>query len=80
MTKTNNRDDMPRGRSETISNGEIIAVAKSLDGQCFGVSEVAEEIPIGVERTRQRLLNMRDSGELGHKKIGRSNVFWIRGY
>jgi len=70
----------PRGRTETVSNGDVINAALSLPDPCFGKQEVAEKLSIGPERTRQRLNSLAESGVFESKKIGGSTVYWCSGH
>lgn len=73
-------DEMsPRGRSTSVDDEELVEVALDIS-EPFGKSEVAEMVDLGPERARQRLDDLVDAETLESKKIGGTNVYWIRGY
>jgi hypothetical protein len=71
-------DKMPRGRNESVSLKEIFEVCQGIN-EPFGAKEASGFLPIGEERTRERLNELSDTGPLCRKKIGGANVYWIRG-
>ena len=73
-------DRMPRGRKESVSEEDIVDVARQIDDPAFGNVEVAEKLPIGAERTRAKLNKLVDTDILGCKRIGNANVYWFKGY
>lgn len=73
-------DKMPRGRSKEVTDEEIIEAIRAIDDPCFGPAEVATQLTIGTERTRQRLRELENDDVINRKKIGQRNVYWENGH
>ena len=69
---------MPRGRNQKVSAKEIFEICQLNSREPFGAQEISQELPIGEERTRERLNSLAEDGFIGRKKIGGRNVYWIQ--
>lgn len=74
----NMSDNMsPRGRTESVSPGDVVEAAKKITDPCFGSAEVSAHLSIGPERTREKLNQLSKEEVLETKKVGNANVYWF---
>lgn len=68
--------DMPQGR-RTVTDEEIIRWMKTNDGPAFIAREVAEAFELSVESARERLEELRETGDVLRKKpSSRTVIYW----
>jgi transcription initiation factor IIE alpha subunit len=65
------------GRPEEEDSIDLLRVVANSDDPVVTTQEVAEQVSIGVRRTRDRLYELADEGLLEFKKAGNTPVFWI---
>ena len=69
--------DMGRGRPKQVSHDEIIDAAKDLDQIIFGTADIAEEVGLSGNRTRQIMLELEAEGVFSHRSINGTHVFYF---
>lgn len=71
------RDEMPRGRSRTVSDAELLEAGRQVDGPAWGAAEVASRVDIGKEGVRQRLNALVEADEVCVKQVSGQNIYWL---
>lgn len=60
-----------------ISDQEILDVFRDSDHRFLGTSEVAGELGFSVQGTSKRLDSLVETGDLAHRQIGGTSIYWI---
>lgn len=64
------------GRSEDVSDEEILSVFKATDDPVLSTKEVADAIGLSRRATFDRLNRLDDEGKITHKKIDKRRTVW----
>lgn len=68
---------MAGGREPMISDDEILDVFRESEHRFLGTSEVAKELGFSVQGTSKRLDSLAESGDLSHRQIGGTSIYWL---
>jgi predicted ArsR family transcriptional regulator len=71
-------DKMPRGRTKSVSDAQLLDVAKNVLGPAFTAGEVAAEVEIGKEAARNRLDELVEAGQIAKKSASGMNIYWFQ--
>ena len=75
---SNNRERNEQGQYVgTLTSDDVLAVLRDADDPVLSAKEVSERLDCSSEAARQRLHDLKDSGEVKTKTVGaRARIWW----